>query len=56
MHIAARIHACAEPGDVVMSRTVVDLIAGSQIAFTDRGEHELKGVPGSWQLFAVSST
>lgn len=38
---------------LVVSRTVVDLVAGSGIAFTDRGEHELRGVPGSWRLYAV---
>ena len=37
------------------SRTVVDLVVGSGIAFTERGEHELKGVPGRWKLFAVDS-
>jgi hypothetical protein len=38
---------------VLVSNTVKDLVAGSGIAFTDRGEVELKGVPGTWQLFAV---
>ena len=37
-----------------MSRTVRDLVAGSGYVFDDRGDHDLKGVPGSWQLFAVS--
>jgi len=53
VHIAARIEALAEPGQVLASRTVVDLIVGSGIETSDRGEHALKGVPGSWRLFAV---
>jgi class 3 adenylate cyclase len=51
--IGARVSALAGPGKIVVSRTVVDLVAGSGIEFEDRGEHELKGVPGSWQLFGV---
>jgi class 3 adenylate cyclase len=54
VHITARVEGCAEPGEVLVSRTVVDLVAGSGIEFVDRGERELKGVPGSWRLFAVS--
>ena len=54
VHIAARVGALAGPGEVLVSRTVVDLVAGSGIEFEDRGEHQLKGVPGSWRLFAVS--
>jgi class 3 adenylate cyclase len=53
VHISARVSALAGPGEVLVSRTVKDLVAGSGIAFTDRGEHELKGVPDSWQLHAV---
>jgi class 3 adenylate cyclase len=53
VHIASRIQAEAEAGAVWVSRTVTELVTGSGIAFTDRGEHELKGVPGIWQLFAV---
>jgi class 3 adenylate cyclase/dienelactone hydrolase len=49
----ARISTLAEPGEVLVSRTVRDLVAGSGIEFADRGEHALKGVPGVWQLFAV---
>ncbi len=49
----ARISALATPGEVLVSRTVRDLVAGSGIEFADRGEHALKGVPGIWQLFAV---
>jgi class 3 adenylate cyclase len=53
VHIAARVQACAQPGEVWVSRTVTDLVAGSGINFTDRGEHLLRGVPGNWQLFSV---
>jgi class 3 adenylate cyclase len=55
VHIAARVQALAQPGEVLVSRTVVDLVAGSGIDFEDRGEHELKGVPRSWRLFAVEA-
>jgi class 3 adenylate cyclase len=44
-----------EPGEVLLSRTVRDLVAGSGLAFEDRGTHVLKGVPGEWQLFAVQN-
>ena len=53
VHIAARVLAAAKPGEVLVSRTVTDLVAGSGLSFSDRGEHHLKGVSGSWQLFAV---
>jgi class 3 adenylate cyclase len=53
VHIAARVGALADPGELLVSSTVKDLVVGSGIEFTDRGEHELKGVPGSWKLFAV---
>jgi len=53
VHISARVSAHAGPGEVLVSRTVKDLVAGSGIEFTDRGEHELKGVPDTWQLLAV---
>ena len=53
VHIAARVAAHAEPGQVVVSRTVVDLVAGSNIGFVDSGEHNLKGVPHPWRLYAV---
>jgi class 3 adenylate cyclase len=49
----ARIAALAEPGEVLVSQTVRDLVAGSEIEFGDRGVHELKGVPGEWRLYAV---
>jgi pimeloyl-ACP methyl ester carboxylesterase len=53
VHIAARILGCAGPGELVVSGTVKDLVVGSQIQFEDRGEHDLRGVPGSWHLWAV---
>ena len=56
VHIAARVAALAKPGDVLCSRTVTDLVAGSGITFTDRGVHSLKGVPGRWHTFAVESS
>jgi len=54
VHIAQRIQAIAQPGEVLVSRTVVDLVAGSGLAFTDRGTHDLKGVPGSWTVYATT--
>ena len=53
VHVAARIESLAEPGAVWVSTTVKDLVAGSGIEFVDRGEHELKGIPTTWRLFAV---
>jgi class 3 adenylate cyclase len=53
VHIAARVQSAATPGEVWVSRTVADLVTGSGISFEDRGEHDLKGVPGRWALFAV---
>jgi class 3 adenylate cyclase len=54
VHLACRVCETAQPGEVLVSRTVVDLVAGSGTMFDDRGEHELKGIPLSWQLFAVT--
>jgi class 3 adenylate cyclase len=54
VHIGARVAAKAQGGEVLVSSTVKDLVAGSEIDFQDRGEHELKGVPGRWRLFAVA--
>jgi class 3 adenylate cyclase len=51
--IGQRVSALAGPNEVLVSRTLTDLVAGSGIDFDDRGEHELKGVPGTWRLFAV---
>jgi len=53
VHIAARVRALAVAGEILVSGMVRDLVAGSGIEFEDRGEHELRGVPGSWKLFAV---
>jgi pimeloyl-ACP methyl ester carboxylesterase len=55
VHIAARVSALAEPTEVLVSRTVKDLVAGSGIEFTDRGVHELKGVPDTWDLHAANA-
>jgi class 3 adenylate cyclase len=54
VHIAARVAARAEPNTVWTSRTVVDLVVGSGFNFNDEGEHTLKGVPGTWQLYSVA--
>ena len=51
--IGARVAAAASPGEVLVSGTVKDLVAGSGIEFDERGAHELKGVPGEWRLYAV---
>ena len=55
VHIGARVSALAGPNDVLVSSTLRDLVIGSGLEFEDRGAHELKGVPGEWQLFAVAS-
>jgi class 3 adenylate cyclase len=55
VHIAARVSAQAGPGELIVSRTVKDLVAGSGIEFADRGAHTLKGVPDVWQLYAVEA-
>jgi pimeloyl-ACP methyl ester carboxylesterase len=54
VHIGARVGALAGAREVLVSRTVVDLVSGSGMEFIDRGEHTLKGVPGTWHLFAVA--
>lgn len=56
VHIAARVAALAEPGEVLVSRTVADLVAGSGLRLGDRGTHTLRGVPGAWQLFAAATS
>lgn len=56
VHIAARVMATAAPGEILVSSTVKDLVAGSGVEFSDRGVHDLKGVPGGWRLFAVEGT
>jgi class 3 adenylate cyclase len=55
VHIGARISALAGAGEVLVSSTVKDLVAGSGIEFEDRGAHQLKGVPGDWRVFAVAA-
>ena len=53
VHIGARVSSLADPGEVLVTRTVRDLVAGSGISFEERGEHELKGVPDRWTLYAA---
>jgi class 3 adenylate cyclase len=53
VNIGARVGSAAGPGEVLVSRTVTDLVAGSGIEFAERGVHALKGVPGDWQLYSV---
>ena len=56
VHIGARVSALAGANDVLASSTLRDLVIGSGLEFEDRGNHELKGVPGEWRLFAVTSS
>jgi class 3 adenylate cyclase len=51
VHIGARVAAHAAPGEVLVSQTVRDLVAGSGLVFEDRGSHRLRGVPNKWRLF-----
>jgi class 3 adenylate cyclase len=53
VHLAQRVSGLAGAGEVLVSRTVVDLVTGSGIEFDDRGAHDLKGIDGAWQIFAV---
>jgi class 3 adenylate cyclase len=53
VHIGARVPALASGGEVLVSETVPPLVVGSGLDFDDRGEHQLKGVPGTWRLFAL---
>ncbi len=55
VHIGARVAAMTRPGDVLVTSTVKDLVAGSGVRFEDHGTHPLKGVPGEWHLYAVTS-
>jgi class 3 adenylate cyclase len=55
VHIGARVSALAGPNDVLVSSTLRDLVIGSGLEFEERGAHQLKGVPGEWHLFAVTS-
>jgi len=54
VHTGARVAALAAPGELPASRTIRDLVAGSPIRLERRGTHELKGVPGPWEIFAVT--
>ena len=56
VHTGARVASLARPGEVLVSSTVKDLVAGSGIAFEDRGRHELKGIAGEWRLYGVAPT
>jgi class 3 adenylate cyclase len=55
VHTGARVAALAAPGEVIVSSTIKDLVAGSGIGFDARGEHVLKGIPGEWRLYAVTA-
>ncbi|HXW33074.1 MAG TPA: adenylate/guanylate cyclase domain-containing protein, partial [Acidimicrobiales bacterium] len=56
VHIGARVAAVAAAGEIAVSSTVKELLAGSGIEFTDRGERDLKGVPGTWRLYVVTAS
>ena len=53
VHVAARIMSLAGPREVLVSGVIPPLVLGSRLSFTDRGDHELKGVPGAWRVLAV---
>ena len=55
VHLASRVCDAAQPSEVLVARSVVDLVAGSGIAFEDRGNHNLKGIPAPWQLFSLAT-
>jgi class 3 adenylate cyclase len=55
VHAAARVMTHSEPGEVLVMRVVTDLVAGAGLKFSERGAHEFKGLPGRWDLFAVST-
>ncbi len=55
VHIGARVSALASPGEVVVSQTVRDMVIGSAFDFTSRGRHDLKGVPGTWEIYRVTT-
>ena len=54
VHIGARVAALAGPGEVLVSSTVREIVTGSRRSFTERGEHDLKGVPGRWRVYALA--
>ena len=53
VHIGARVAGLADAGEVLVSQTVRDLVAGAGLELAERGEHDLKGVPGAWRVYAV---
>jgi len=55
VNIGARVQSAASPNEILVSRTVKDLVVGSGLDFVDRGEHELKGIPGEWQLYSANA-
>ena len=55
MHAAARVMAKSQSSEVLVSRVVTDLVAGAGLTFSERGSHDLKGLPGRWDLFAASA-
>jgi class 3 adenylate cyclase len=55
VHTGARVASQAQPGEVLVSSTVKDLVAGSGITFSERGTTELKGIPGEWRLYSVEA-
>jgi class 3 adenylate cyclase len=54
VNVGARVASQADGGEVLVSSTVKDLVAGSDLTFDDRGQYELKGIPGEWRLYAVA--
>ena len=54
VHIGARVGALAKPGEILVTQTVVDLVVGSGLEFSDRGDHKLRGAPGTWRLYQVT--
>jgi class 3 adenylate cyclase len=54
VHAAARVMSNCAPNEVLVSRVITDLVVGAGLKFTERGSHELKGLPGRWDLFAAS--
>jgi class 3 adenylate cyclase len=55
VHIGARVCALARPGEILVTSTVKDLVAGSGINFTDRGRQALKGIPDQWRVFTAEA-
>ncbi len=55
VHIGARVQGAADPKEILVSRTVKDLVVGSGLEFRERGQHQLKGIPGDWDLYSVEA-